>query len=320
MPGTFVLSLDTELAWGSFDRSLSPRLLRAAAWENREGIPRLLKLLCQHRISATWAFVGHAMLNHCSGHSDLDPVRYAWYTDDWFKHDPKSDEARHPEWYGRHSFLKVLRASFPQEIGFHSFSHVIFGDPGTSRRRAVQEMYACRELAREFQVDGNVFIFPRNCVGYLDELRDAGFRVFRAPDVSPFRSRSDVLGKGLGVLLDVFAITPMSVSPYVDHDLIALPGSLMLRSCDHWRSLIPSRMRRARIMKGIDRCIRDGEIFHLWFHPINLYSRQREMFDLLEACFSRICILRDRGDLQIMTMGECALSFQAQAIPAMVAG
>ncbi len=310
MPGTFVLSLDTELAWGSFDRSLSPRLLRAARWENREGIPRLLDILCRHRISATWAFVGHAMLDHCSGHSDLESVRYGWYADDWFKNDPISDETRHPEWYGRSSFLRVRRASFRQEIGMHSFSHVIFGDPGTPRRRAVQEFLACRELADKFQVDGDVFVFPRNSVGYLDELRHAGFRVFRAPDLSRFRVHRNLLNKTLGVLSDVFAISPLLVEPYMDSGLVALPGSLMLRSCDRWRSLIPPRMRHARIMKGIDICIREGGIFHLWFHPINLFCRQREMFDLLEACFSRLSTLRDRGDLQIMTMGECALSFQ----------
>src|SRR2546427_343273 len=70
MSGTFVLSLDTEQAWGSFDKGLSPELVRAAEWENREGIPRLLDLLCRHRISATWAFVGHATLDHCSGHPE----------------------------------------------------------------------------------------------------------------------------------------------------------------------------------------------------------------------------------------------------------
>lgn len=318
MPGTFILSLDTELAWGSFDKRSGPQLVRAAEWENREGIPRLLDLLCRHRISATWAFVGHATLDCCSGHPELEPVNYDWYSGDWFQHDPASDESRHPEWYGRSCFLKVLHAPYPQEIAFHSFSHVIFGNSGTPRRRAVQEFVACREIAREFGIGGDVFIYPRNRVAFLDELRQAGFRMFRAPDVARFRTRSEAVNKVLGVLADFFALSPLPVTPHLDHGLVVLPGSMMLRSLDGWRRLIPLRSRRARIMKGIDRCIRKGGIFHLWFHPINLYCHQQAMFDLLEECFCRLSLLRDRGDLRIATMGEFADKFlSSQSAPAL---
>jgi hypothetical protein len=306
LSGTFVLSLDVELAWGSFDERLGPELIRAAEWENRRGIPKLLEVLCRHRISATWAFVGHATLDCCSGHPVLAPVSYDWYSGDWFQRDPASNEARHPEWYARSCFLKVLRAPCPQEIGFHSFSHVDFVNPGTPRRRAIQEIAACREIAREFGIPGDVFVYPRNRVGFLDELKKAGFRAFRAPDAARFRSHRAGMNKVMGVLADFFAITPLSVAPYLDNGLVALPGSMMLRSLDGWRSIIPLRARRARIMKGIDRCIQEGSTFHLWFHPINLYYQQQAIFELLEECFCSLNLLRDRGDLRIATMGEFA--------------
>src|SRR6266851_9759547 len=311
MRGTFVLSLDTELAWGSFDKSFGPKLVRAAQWENREGIPRLLDLLCGHHISATWAFVGHATLDHCTGHPELEPVNYHWYSGDWFQHDPASDESRHPEWYARSCFLKVLSAPYPQEIGFHSFSHVIFGKPGTPRKRAIQEFAACRAIAREFEIQGDAFVFPRNRAGFLDELREAGFRTIRARDMSPIHTRYSAANNVLGVLADFFALAPLAVSPYLDHGLVALPGSLMLRAMDGWRRLIPLRARRARIMKGIDRCIREGAIFHLWLHPINLYREEGKMFELLEECCECVSLLRDRGDLRVATMGETAEKYLA---------
>lgn len=316
MSGRFVLSLDTELAWGSFDKRLSTELVRAAEWENREGIPRLLDLLCRERISATWAFVGHATLDHCSGHPEMEPVSYDWYSGDWFHHDPASDESRHPEWYGRRCFLKVLRAPYPQEIGFHSFSHVIFGNPGTPRRRAEQEFAACRKIAREFGIQGDTFVFPRNRAGFLDELREAEFRTFRSPDVARFRTRHDAVNKVLGVLADFFGLTPLPVAPHLDHGLVGLPGSLMLRSMQGWRRGIPLRSRRARIMKGIDRCIREGAIFHLWLHPINLYYQQQAIFELLEECLCRVSLLRDRGDLCVTTMGEAAQKYMTSLEPA----
>jgi hypothetical protein len=316
MSGTFMLSLDTELAWGSFDKRLSPELVRAAEWENREGISRLLDLLCGYRLSATWAFVGHATLDHCSGHAEMEPVSYDWYSGDWFQHDPASDELSHPEWYARSCFLKVLRAPYPQEIAFHSFSHVIFGHPGTPLRRAKQEFAACREIAQEFGIRGDVFVFPRNQVGFLNELREAEFRTFRSPDMARFRTRHDAVNKVLGVLADFLGLTPLLVAPLLDHGLVGIPGSLMLRPMQGWRRVIPLRSRRARLMKGIDRCIREGAIFHLWLHPINLYYQQQAIFELLEECFCRVSLLRDRGDLCVATMGEAAQKCRTSLEPA----
>src|SRR3990172_11399596 len=112
----------------------------------------------------------------------MTPVEYNWFEGDWFQHDPCSDEARHPQWYGRSCFLRVLQAPHPQEIGFHSFSHVLLGHPGTPRSRAVQEYEACKSIAAQFNLPESAFVFPRNMPGFLDDLRRAGFLGFRTPD------------------------------------------------------------------------------------------------------------------------------------------
>jgi len=316
MSATFVLSLDAELAWGAFDKKFGPELVRAAEWESREGIPKLLELLCRHRISATWAFVGHATLDRCSGHQELEPVSHERYTGDWFQYDPASDESQHPEWYARSSFLQVLKAPYPQEIAFHSFSHIDFANPGTPRQRAEQEFAACRKIAREFGVRGDVFVYPRNRVGFLDELREAGFRTFRPPDRTRFRSRYAIVNRVGGVLADFLGIAPLPVAPYLDRELVALPGSMMLRPMDGWRRLIPVGARRARMQKGVERCIREGGIFHLWLHPIQLYCQQETMLQLLEECLGRVSLLRDRGDLQVSTMGDTAEKYLTSLEPA----
>lgn len=61
MKGTFVLSLDTELAWGTFDLGGAKRYRRHFE-VTRERIEKLLNILEQYNISATWAFVGHLLL------------------------------------------------------------------------------------------------------------------------------------------------------------------------------------------------------------------------------------------------------------------
>ena len=63
--GVMVLSLDLELAWGRFDK-LSATVLNAESLEERSHIKSLLALLDRYEIPATWAMVGHLMLDSCT--------------------------------------------------------------------------------------------------------------------------------------------------------------------------------------------------------------------------------------------------------------
>jgi hypothetical protein len=73
---------------------------------------------------------------------------------------------------------KIRLCAVPQEIGSHSFSHAIFGDPGCSRETARSELAACVRLAREMGIEMCSFAFPRNQVGHLDVVRDFGFTCY----------------------------------------------------------------------------------------------------------------------------------------------
>ncbi len=303
MIGTAVLSLDTELAWGSFHLRMGPELMRAARWTNEVGIPRLLELLCRYRISATWAFVGHLVLDGCSGHPELAAVHYDWFQHDWFSFDPCSDESHSPQWYARRRFLQVLKAPHPQEIGFHSFSHVDFADRGTPRLRAVQEYAACRAIAEQFNIPAPTFIFPFNHPGFLHQLRETGFRYYRPPAANRLPSWPR-LSRIIGLSYDFLRLTPATVLPSMADGLVLLPASLMLRSMRGWRGLIPVACRRDRVRKGLQSAVRTGRIFHLWFHPIDLYNRNDVMFVLLEKFCEEVSRLRERGDLRIATFGQ----------------
>ena len=65
--GVFTLSLDFELIWGTLDL-FGPDGFRDACLRERAGVvDRLLALLVEHGISATWLTVGHLMLERCAG-------------------------------------------------------------------------------------------------------------------------------------------------------------------------------------------------------------------------------------------------------------
>src|SRR6476620_7005508 len=136
--GVFTLSLDFELIWGTRDLFGAEGFRSAVEIERREIIDRLLAMFVKYEGRATWCIVGHLFLDKCersgSGqkHPEIAAPKHAWFPD-WFSDDPCTDERTDPLYYGRALVEKVRACAVPQDIGSHSFSHVIFNDPGCSR-------------------------------------------------------------------------------------------------------------------------------------------------------------------------------------------
>ena len=132
----------------------------------------------KYQISATFAFVGHLMLDECSSeqgmkHKGLVRPNYSWYQKDWFSEDPAANIREEPIWYGRDILCSIRSAQPKHEIACHSFSHIILGDPGCSAQCAeadISEWQNCGGLG-SLPV---IFVFPRNSEGYKSILRKYG--------------------------------------------------------------------------------------------------------------------------------------------------
>ena len=311
--GSFVLSLDFELIWGSLDR-WGPEKFRAACERERsEVFGAFLALLDEFEIPATWGVVGHLMLDSCAPvngtkHPEIIPPTHAWQEDAWFAHDPSSDEARAPVFYGRSLVEKLLEARVAQEIACHSFSHVIFGDPGCSRETAVSEVRACVRAADDLGITLRSFVFPRNNVGHLDVLREHGFTCFRGGDPTwlPGDITADRLRRARRLADVVMARRPPVVLPERTHGLINIPGSMMFFPLHGARRHIPISLRVRRALKGVEAAVREKRIMHLWLHPTNLADETGEMLGAFRTVFAEVARRRELGELDVLPMGELA--------------
>jgi peptidoglycan/xylan/chitin deacetylase (PgdA/CDA1 family) len=308
--GLFTISLDFELIWGTLDRGVDT--FREACEREREVVvDRLLALLTDFEISATWCTLGHLFLDSCEPrdgrkHPEIVPPTHAGIAD-WFEHDPCTSEASDPIFYGKSLVDRVLACPVPQEIGSHSFSHPRFGEPGCSRETASTELAECVRLARERGVELRSFAFPRNRVGHLDVLREHGFTAYRGPDPAWYEgSRWPRPVKRLGHLADVVLARtpPVGLPREVLPGLWNLPGSMIYFPMHGRRRHIPLSRRVARAVKGLDAAADQRRIFHLWFHPTNLAFETDAMFEGLRQVFERAAALRRGGDLWIKPMGE----------------
>ena len=308
--GVFTISLDFELIWGTLDLFGAEQFRSACQVEREIVIDRLLDLFTEFKFSATWCVLGHLFLDHCmpeSGRKHAEIVRptHDWHPKDWFANDPCGNEETSPLFFGRSLIEKIKSCPVPQEIGCHSFSHVIFGDPGCSRETAESEIAACVRAARELGIDMSSFAFPRNEVGYLDVLKEYGFGCYRGPEQNWYRDkRWPAPIKRLCHLWDVIAAaTPEVAEPQLTESGVwNIPGSMIYFPMHGFRRYIPMSRRVKRAIKGLKNAVADRRVFHLWFHPTNLADEREAMFGGLRRILEYAAPLRESGELRNLPM------------------
>lgn len=297
--GTFVLSIDAELAWGFHDLLPEPEV---RVNHGREAWDQLVTLLDRFKIPATWAIVGHLFLDECDGiHSNHPSLR------DWFAHDPGGRATSDSLWFGSDLIQTIRDTDVDHEIGSHSFSHVEFGDTATTEEIAAAELRASVEAANAVGTSLESFVFPRNNIGHCGLLAKYDFSCYRG--LSPRWLDTSLLRPALKLAVFPTGVTPPPlVQPEIDkHGLVNVPASLGIFGFEGKarRVLTPivgdPIVRQAKM--GIDAAVRDGGVFHCWLHPHDIVTTAD--VERLRAIFAYVDQRRDDG-LRIETMGQVA--------------
>jgi hypothetical protein len=317
-----VVSLDFELSWGRFDH-VDHAFLDSEAVVERRQIKRLLALMDQYEIPSTWAVVGHLMLDRCrrgSGHvahAEIAPhAKYSWFPHDWYHHDPCTEAASAPAWYAPDVVEWIRGARVRHEIGSHSFGHIVFGDPECTAPMAKADLDAAKAAASIRGLGLESFVFPRNKVGHLALLRDGGFGSYRGGDPPHIAEQAPGPVRKTITLLDHFlgfpprAIRAEETLP----GLWNIPGNHFYLPREGAFRWMPIRSRILKAKRGIRRAITQGGLYHLWFHPFNLNADPDAILKGLEGIFSFAKTQRERGRLDVLTMGDYARRLSGAAL------
>lgn len=306
MNPTFVLSIDTELAWGT----RGDAFYRADYERTRDVIGRLLTLLAMYEIPATWAVVGHLFLDSCIRDKNgvLHPtiVRPEGWTgtNDWFSMDPGTSRLHDPIWYGDDVVDMIKACAYPQEIGSHSFAH--FYADACSRESFASDTAEAVRVSREAEVTPVAYVFPQNRVNHVDVLREQGFTCYRGRDENWYSGLPKLLKKVAHMIDDYCIPTAPAVRPRIDSGLVNIPGSWFYGHARGWAKYVPVGMRIKKAKAGLRAAIKTGGVFHLWFHPFNLASDPEGLLRGLEEIFKEVAALREAGALETRSMGALA--------------
>jgi peptidoglycan/xylan/chitin deacetylase (PgdA/CDA1 family) len=311
---SFVLSLDTELMWGSFHR-MSPAQFEAGYPDVRGVIRAVLSLLDRYEVPATWAVVGHLFLEDCErgssglAHAGMIHPKQSWWSADWYEKDPCTDRERDHLWYGPDILDMIQGASTAQEIGSHSFAHPHFGDPEMSREAAASDLDACIDAARDRGIQLRSFVFPANSEGHHHLLQERGFRAYRGtgPEELRVRRLPKPLQRPVRLATQIVGARPLVGKPVETlPGLWDIPASMLLLTRTGLRKLSTHQARLRRVRAGISAASRSASVFHLWTHPWNMADDPTFHLNLLHDILEDVARAREAGQLRVETMGQLA--------------
>jgi peptidoglycan/xylan/chitin deacetylase (PgdA/CDA1 family) len=301
--GVFILSLDTELAWGTFDKG-NIDTHESAYHSTRSVVAKLCELFDQYEISATWAVVAH-LLDDCDGsHPDL---LTGTERDERL---PCLAGVDRELWYAPDLVKTIQSCDTEQDIGLHGYSHLIFGEH--SREVAEQELDATVETAQKYGLSPSSFVFPRNSVAHLSALAERGFSAYRGVDARWYERRSlpPDARKPLRFLDEGLGITPPAVTPWEESGLVCIPGSNPFRPLHGGWKWTPDGAQVRRAKKGLQSVADSDGIYHLWFHPFNLGRDSDQLLDILERILGYATKLRSDGQIDVLSMRDVAAEYR----------
>ncbi len=284
--GILTISIDVEILWGVWDLAAKKSERHCAELE-RDITRRLLELFQKYQVRATWAIVGR-LLDQERGFDGLRGTPDCWFAPD---------------------IVEAIRTdAVAHEIGSHSYRHIYFH--ASTREQVLDDLRRAEAVHAAHGLPFTSFVFPRNQVGHLDVLAEVGLRVYRSTDAGILRwaeERAGRLRPAFNLADKALALPSPVVRPVLhDNGLIELPSSMLLMARNGMRRLVHPRALARKLTDGVRRAARERAMFHLWFHPSNFYGETDEQLAILERGLIEAAALRDRGQLDIRTMGDFA--------------
>ncbi len=189
-------------------------------------------------------------------------------------------EGNDPLWSGK-DIIKLIKKEGIHELASHTYSHEIMSN--ISKEKAEKEIK--NNLSKSF-------VFPRNKISHLELLKKYKFKSYRGKDATQYE-------------LLIPRIPPTGKIKIIKK-LVEIPSSMYFVSSRGVRNYIPYGLRLLKSKLGIRNAIKNNEIFHLWFHPIDFADNTNSLLREFEQILKYADKKRSKKLLEIKTMEQIA--------------
>ncbi len=325
--GSLIISLDFELMWGMFDK-----VTNDSYGENLNGVhevvPKLLSLFAERQIHATWATVGMLMYPDLASLQTAIPEvsvqpQYQNPVLSAYQHLMKGTVTNHPQHYFAPTIVEQIIRTPNQELASHTFSHYYCKEEQVDGGEKSSAFFAadCHAFAAaigHFGIIATSLVFPRNqwTKAALTTLTEHGFQCFRGTEAHfLYKARTDreqqnPFIRGLRLLdhyvnLSGHHTYTLNKERLDTSGLINVPASRFLRPWNAQLSFLEP-LRLKRIKNSMTYAAKNGEVFHLWWHPHNFGINQTENLRILTALLNHYTKLHGKYGMESITMKEAA--------------
>lgn len=279
-------------------------------------VKRLLVVFEKHEIHATWATVGllyfkdFERLNE--GTKDLSiPYKNDNYSP--FPITGKKYENIPFEIISAQKEIGLILNAKNQELASHTFSHYYTLEAGQTIENFQFDTAAMQSIGKELNHEFKSIVFPRNQINtdYLSACFASGLRAYRGNQLNKLWSNSfflseSIVKKGKRYLDAYYNVSPtkgLKLTELENNEgLINIPASRFLRPSSG--NNILEKRKVNRIISEMENAAKNGEIYHLWWHPHNFAEKEAEHFDQLAIILESFKKLNAKYGFESMNMGE----------------
>ena len=309
--GTLVISLDFELLWGVFDKVNWTE--KVAYFNNtRTVIPEILKLFEKYEISCTWATVGMLFNESWEEWNTNIPDNLPGYNNQKlsaynFGESIQSKETE--KLCFAPDLIKLIKATPKQEIGTHTYSHYYCLEPGQDAAAFEADLNKTSELASGFGIELSSLVFPRNQYNsqYLQICEKLGLNTLRTnPDNWYWQNtQKDSLAQKIFRTGDAYLGTQDKTYKTNEihkfsQNVTGQKASRLLRP--YSSSPVLNRLKIKRICSEMKKAAKNGEIYHLWWHPHNFGNNPEKNLKELDLILKEFKFLKKKHDFQSENM------------------
>ncbi|GEK33600.1 polysaccharide deacetylase family protein [Kurthia sibirica] len=308
--GGFVISLDFELGWGVQDT-------------NRDGsydgnlhavhtvVPRLLELFSKYAIHVTWATVGMLCVTSKTDLIQYLPCEKPTYSNTVFSSYEimPSIQDKDPRYFAA-SLVELIKNTANQEFATHTFSHYYCVEDGQTKEQFISDLKSAKKIAQQ---PLKSIVFPRNQVNkdYLSICQKEGIRAYRGNPKHPlFKSEQFLDGwhfkriyKIADSYLNLTGHHTFSLQQIEKNHIWNIQASAFLRPY-YSRLKILENLKLKRIVKSLQYAAKNGEIYHLWWHPHNMGKNIDENFEFLEKVLVEFTKNKEKYNFQSYSMSD----------------
>jgi peptidoglycan/xylan/chitin deacetylase (PgdA/CDA1 family) len=314
--GALVISLDFELIWGIFDHV---EISNKTEYFNNtiSAIPKMLEVFQKNEINVTWATVGMLFNEN-------------W--DEWMANIPKETptydrEILNPYSYGEQhrksgndsfffapKLIKDIQSVKGQEIGTHTYSHYYCLEKGQTLPQFEADLQQAVKMASQCNIELKALVFPRNQFNrdYLEVCHRHKIETVRTnPDDWYWdTTKPDTLFSKLARTGDAYLPLGNKSYPWekiTNDTVVCQQASRFFRPQSSIELLNKTRLQR--IKSEIKQAAKNGNIYHLWWHPHNFGIDTTNALSSLKEIIDTYAHCRETYGMQSLTMTQLSDGF-----------